>query len=70
MSKKKDSTTIVRIEANSNIYAFNGLVPENRAEGVLKFILKNFILLKERNIGHMEVTKLKVTTSVVNPTLL
>lgn len=59
---KKDSKTIIRIEAKSNIYEFTFLVPENRAERVLKGVLKNYLNLKNKYARKMEVTKLKVTT--------
>lgn len=67
---KKDSKTIIRIEAKSNIYEFTFLVPENRAERVLKGVLNNYLNLKNKYARKMEVTKLKVTTGVVNPTFL
>lgn len=61
---------IIKITANYNIYSFNALVPEKKAEKILKGILKSFQYLKQKYARTVEVSPLKVETSVVNPTLL
>lgn len=61
---------IIKITASSNIYSFNALVPEKKAEKVLKGILKAFMYLKLKYASTIEASPLKVETSVVNPTFL
>ena len=68
-AKQKYTGRYIKIEANSNIYGFNAIVREDKAEGVLKNILKNFKSLDAKCGRNVVVTPLKVTTSVADPEL-
>lgn len=61
---------IIGISAVSNIFEFSAQVPEKNAEKVLKFILKSFQYLKNKNERQIQVTTLKVKTWIVNPELM
>ena len=68
-AKKVYTGRWIMIQANSSIYGFNALVREDKAEGVLKAILKNYKYLDAKCHNNVEVTPLKVTTAVANPEL-
>lgn len=65
--KKKDSDTMIHIQAESEVMSVDCIVPENKANRVLVQIRDNFLLMQQK-FNKMK-TLLKVKTSVHNPKL-